>query len=48
MSMNKSNITEEGKDRNEILGDKGLEGEVRDIFIDYKEEAVRAFVNIIE
>lgn len=31
-----------------MLGEKGLDGEVADVFVDYKEEAVRAFVNIIE
>jgi hypothetical protein len=31
-----------------MLGEKGLEGEVDDVFIDYKEEAIKAFVSIIE
>lgn len=44
--MNKSGI-DESKDRNDILGEKGLDGEVEDIFIDYKEEALKAFVNIL-
>jgi hypothetical protein len=39
---------QEVKDRNDLLGEKGLEGEVEDGFVDYKQEAVKAFVNIIE
>ena len=31
-----------------MLGERGLDGEVADVFIDYKEEAIKAFVNIIE
>ena len=34
--------------RNEELNQKGLEGEVKDQYIDYKEEALRSFVDIIE
>jgi hypothetical protein len=35
-------------DRNDMLGDKGLDGEVADMFVDYKVECLRAFTNIIE
>jgi hypothetical protein len=31
-----------------VLGDKGLDGEVADEFVDYKIEAIRAFIDIIE
>lgn len=31
-----------------MLGEKGLDGEVTDLFVDYKEEAIKAFVQIIE
>ena len=49
VSLNKSVVAEEeGKDRNDQLDEKGLEGEVMDGFVDYKQEAVKAFVNIIE
>lgn len=49
VSLNRSVLTEEeGKDRNDQLDEKGLEGEVMDGFVDYKQEAVKAFVNIIE
>ena len=49
VSLNRSVLVEEeGKDRNDQLDEKGLEGEVMDGFVDYKQEAVKAFVNIIE
>jgi len=49
VSLNKSLINEaDGKDRNDLLGERGLDGEVADVFVDYKEEAIKAFVNIIE
>jgi len=49
VSLNRSVLNEEeGKDRNDQLDEKGLEGEVMDGFVDYKQEAVKAFVNIIE
>jgi len=49
VSLNKSLVKEEeGKDRNDMLGEKGLDGEVMDSFVDYKEEAIKAFVGIIE
>ena len=49
VSLNKSLVVgADGKDRSDQLGDKGLDGEVADVFVDYKEEAVKAFVNIIE
>jgi hypothetical protein len=44
--LNKS-IVDDGKDRADALGDKGLDGEVADIFVDYKEEALKAFVGIL-
>ena len=47
VSLNQSLINE-GMDRNDMLGDKGLDGEVADLFVDYKEEALKAFINIIE
>ena len=31
---------EEGKDRKEMLAEKGLEGEVNDLFVDYKKEMI--------
>lgn len=30
-----------------MLGERGLDGEVADIFVDYKEEALKAFVGIL-
>ena len=49
VSLNKSLIVgADGKDRTDMLGERGLDGEVADVFIDYKEEAIKAFVNIIE
>lgn len=44
--MNKS-IVDDGQDRADALGDKGLDGEVADVFVDYKEEALKAFVGIL-
>jgi len=38
----------DGAGRKDLLDAKGLEGEVADLFIDYKQEAVKAFVNILE
>ena len=38
----------DGGDRKDLLDAKGLEGEVADLFVDYKQEAVKAFVNILE
>jgi|LauGreDrversion4_2_1035121.scaffolds.fasta_scaffold801012_1 tetratricopeptide (TPR) repeat protein len=35
-------------DRKEQLEEKGLNGEVKDLFIDYKEEALRTFVDLLE
>jgi len=35
-------------DRKEQLEEKGLNGEVADLFIDYKEEALRTFVDLLE
>jgi len=49
VSLNKSLVGgEDGKDRNDLLGERGLDGEVADVFVDYKEEAIKAFVSIIE
>lgn len=50
VSLNKSLVggVADGKDRADMLGERGLDGEVADVFVDYKEEAVKAFVNIIE
>ena len=48
VGLNKSLVGGDGEDRNDMLGEKGLDGEVIDVFVDYKEEAVRSFVNIIE
>lgn len=49
VSLNKSLLNaDDGRDRNDMLGEKGLDGEVMDLFVDYKEEAIKAFVNIIE
>ena len=36
------------KDRKDQLDEKGLEGEVKDMFIDYKEEALKTFVDLFE
>jgi hypothetical protein len=47
ISLNKSNLLDMSKDRNDVLGEKGLDGEVADAFIDYKEEALKAFVQIL-
>ena len=35
-------------DRKEQLKEKGLNGEVTDLFIDYKEEAIKTFVDLLE
>lgn len=50
VSLNRSAIVgaEDGQDRKDMLDAKGLEGEVADLFIDYKQEAVKAFVSILE
>ena len=49
VSLNKSLVGgDDGKDRNDLLGERGLDGEVMDVFVDYKEEALKAFVSIIE
>lgn len=47
VSLNQSLIND-GMDRNDMLGDKGLDGEVADLFVDYKEESLRSFIDIIE
>jgi hypothetical protein len=39
---------EEEKERKDHLEEKGLDGEVKDIFIDYKEEALKTFVDLLE
>jgi hypothetical protein len=49
VSLNQSMINaQDGQDRKDMLDAKGLEGEVADTFIDYKKEALKAFVNILE
>jgi hypothetical protein len=35
-------------DRKEQLQEKGLNGEVTDLFIDYKEEALKTFIDLLE
>lgn len=47
VSLNQS-LIQEGMDRNDMLGNKGLDGEVADLFVDYKEEALKSFIDIIE
>jgi len=37
----------EGQDRKEQLEEKDLEGEVSDLFIDYKEEAIKSFIELM-
>jgi len=39
---------QELQDRNDELEEKGLQGEVKDVFIDYKEEALRAFFILLD
>jgi hypothetical protein len=41
-------IAETDLDRKEQLEEKGLNGEVKDLFVDYKEEALRTFVDLLE
>lgn len=36
------------KDRKDQLEEKGLKGEIADIFVDYKEEALKTFVDLLE
>lgn len=38
---------EEGKDRKDMLAEKGLEGEVNDLFVDYKKEMIQSFVDLM-
>lgn len=38
---------EEGKDRKDMLAEKGLEGEVNDLFVDYKREMIQSFVDLM-
>lgn len=38
---------EEGEDRKDQLESKGLEGEVNDEFINYKQEMLRGFVDLV-
>jgi hypothetical protein len=47
VSLNQS-LIEDGLDRNDVLGSKGLDGEVADLFVDYKEEALKSFIDIVE
>lgn len=39
---------DEEKDRKDQLEQKGLQGEIKDIFIDYKEEALKTFIDLLE
>jgi hypothetical protein len=39
---------DEDKDRKDQLEEKGLQGEVKDVFIDYKEEALKTFIDLLE
>lgn len=39
---------DEEKDRKDELEEKGLQGEVKDLFIDYKEEALKTFIDLLE
>ena len=39
---------EEDKDRKDQLEEKGLSGEVADLFIDYKEEALKTFFDLLD
>lgn len=48
VSMDQSLVGEEGPERKDQLDAKGLEGEIDDNFVDYKEEALKAFVHILE
>ena len=41
-------LENEQKDRKEQLEEKGLTGEVTDLFIDYKEEALKTFIDLLE
>ncbi len=38
---------EEGKDRKDMLAEKGLDGEVNDLFVDYKKEMIQSFVDLM-
>lgn len=41
-------LEDAAKDRKDQLEEKGLVGEVKDIFIDYKEEALKTFIDLLE
>ena len=41
-------FAEQALDRKDQLEEKGLEGEIKDQLIDYKEEALKTFVDLIE
>ncbi len=38
---------EAGKDRKDMLAEKGLDGEVNDLFVDYKKEMIQSFVDLM-
>lgn len=38
---------EAGKDRKDLLAEKGLDGEVNDLFVDYKKEMIQSFVDLM-
>jgi len=40
-------MEEEGKDRKEVLEEKGLEGEIHDSFVDYKKEMLQGFIDLM-
>ena len=39
---------EEGEDRKDQLEAKGLEGEINDNFVNYKQEMIRNFIELIQ
>ena len=41
-------MEEEGKDRKETLEQRGLEGEIQDTFIDYKQEMLQGFIDLMD
>ena len=46
VNLNQSVLSQ--ADRAEMLADKQLDGEVIDTYVDYKEEAIKGFVKILE
>jgi len=41
-------LAETDLDRKDQLEEKGLNGEVKDLFVDYKEEALKTFIDLLE